>query len=252
MHGHVYEIPGEQIDIHAGGMDLIFPHHENEIAQSESFTGKKPFVKYWLHNGFLQIGEEKMSKSLGNMLSIKEVLAKYSPDAVRAFILSSHYRSPLSFTWEGLDGAVKGSDRLARAVNRPNPSATAEALDVTKYRQQFIEAMDDDFNSAKALGILFDLAREINQAADSGANIAEATKTLKELAGNVLGLKLNKLDQQSDSGADNSEIEKLIQARLDLKKAKEFKKADEIRNKLNEMGILLEDGPKGTTWRKKG
>jgi cysteinyl-tRNA synthetase len=243
---------GEQIDIHAGGMDLIFPHHENEIAQSESFTGKKPFVKYWLHNGFLQIGEEKMSKSLGNMLTIKEVLAKYNPDAVRAFILSSHYRSPLSLTWEGLDGAVKGADRLARAANRQNPSTTASALDAAKYRQQFIEAMDDDFNSAKAMGILFDLARDINQAADSGSNIEEAAKSLKDLAGNVLGLKLKAVDNSTSSVEAAPFIELLIQTRLNLRAAKQFQLADEIRQKLTDLGILLEDGPKGTTWRKKG
>jgi cysteinyl-tRNA synthetase len=242
---------GEQIDIHAGGQDLVFPHHENEIAQTESFTGKKPFVKYWLHNGFLQIGSEKMSKSLGNMLSIKEVLAKYPANAVRVFILSSHYRSPLSFAWEGLDGAVKGAERLARAVNRENPSASAPALDASKYHSDFIEAMDDDFNSAKAMGILFDLARDINQAADNGSNIAEAAAILKTLAGDVLGLRLNKLSQNNEPGVDTSEIEKLIQARLDCKKAKDFKKADEIRAKLTAMGILLEDGPKGTSWRKK-
>jgi cysteinyl-tRNA synthetase len=218
---------GEQIDIHAGGMDLIFPHHENEIAQSESFTGKKPFVKYWLHNGFLQIGEEKMSKSLGNMLTIKEVLAKYNPDAVRAFILSSHYRSPLSFT-------------------------TAPALDAAQYRQQFIEAMDDDFNSAKAMGILFDLARDINQAADSGSNIEEAAKSLKDLAGNVLGLKLKAVDNSTSSVEAAPFIELLIQTRLNLRAAKQFQLADEIRQKLTDLGILLEDGPKGTTWRKKG
>jgi cysteinyl-tRNA synthetase len=242
---------GEQIDIHAGGMDLIFPHHENEIAQSESFTGKKPFVKYWLHNGFLQIGEEKMSKSLGNMLTIKEVLAKYSSDAVRAFILNSHYRSPLSFTWEGLDGAVKSSDRLARAANRQNPSTTSQSLDVSKYREQFMNAMDDDFNSAKAMGILFDLARDINQAADSGANIGEAGRKLKELAGNVLGLQLKPTDNTSGSVEASPFIELLIQTRLNLRQAKQFQMADEIRNKLTELGILLEDGPKGTTWRKK-
>jgi cysteinyl-tRNA synthetase len=242
---------GEQIDIHAGGMDLIFPHHENEIAQSESFTGKKPFVKYWLHNGFLQIGEEKMSKSLGNMLTIKEVLAKYSSDAIRAFILNSHYRSPLSFTWEGLDGAVKSTDRLARAANRQNPSTSAQSLDVSKYREQFVNAMDDDFNSARAMGILFDLARDINQAADSGSNIGEATKTLKELAGNVLGLQLKPVDNISGSVEASPFIELLIQTRLNLRQAKQFQMADEIRNKLTELGIILEDGPKGTTWRKK-
>jgi cysteinyl-tRNA synthetase len=242
---------GEQIDIHAGGQDLVFPHHENEIAQSESFTGKKPFVKYWLHNGFLQIGEEKMSKSLGNMQTIREVLAKYSPDAIRIFILSSHYRSPLSFAWEGLDGAAKGAERLARAVNRPNPSTTAAALDAAGYRQQFTEAMDDDFNSAKGMGILFDLARDINQAADSGSNIAAAVGILKELSGQVLGLRLAAVDNSAASVEAAPFIELLLQTRLNLRKAKQFQMADEIRNKLTELGILLEDGAQGTTWRKK-
>ncbi|HSW56860.1 MAG TPA: cysteine--tRNA ligase [Dehalococcoidales bacterium] len=242
---------GEQIDIHAGGMDLVFPHHENEIAQTESFTGKKPFVKYWLHNGFLQIGEEKMSKSLGNMLTIKEVLAKYSADAIRTFILSSHYRSPLSFAWEGLDGALKGAERLARAANRENPSTVTKPLDTTAYRQQFMDAMDDDFNSAKAIGILFDLARDINQAADNGANIVEAVKTLKELAGNVLGLQLTAPEKLASAVEAAPFIELLIQTRLKLRQAKQFQLADEIRNKLTELGIWLEDTPKGTTWRKK-
>jgi cysteinyl-tRNA synthetase len=242
---------GEQIDIHAGGMDLVFPHHENEIAQSESFTGKKPFVKYWLHNGFLQIGAEKMSKSLGNFLTIKEVLSKHSPDAIRIFILSSHYRSPLSFTWEGLDGAEKGAERLSRAANRESPAGAGQSFDGGKYKELFIEAMDDDFNSARAMGILFDLARDINQAADSGQDIQAGTGLLKELAGDVLGLRLNKLSQETDSAVDREEVEKLVQARADAKKAKDFKKADEIRSQLSEMGILLEDGPKGTTWRQK-
>jgi cysteinyl-tRNA synthetase len=274
---------GEQIDIHGGGQDLIFPHHENEIAQSESFTGKAPFVKYWMHNGFLQIGEEKMSKSLGNMMTIKDVLAKRSPDAIRIFILSSHYRSPLSFTWEGLEGAEKGAERLARAANREEP-ANGKALDVTDFKNQFIEAMDDDFNSAKAIGILFDLAREINQAADSGEDIKEAKKTFIELAGGIMGLRLPAPTAQAESvdigkikevisqitsnagippavkeslsasaaaqdGTAASLMEKLIQARKDLRQAKQYQIADQIRNKLTEAGILLEDTPKGTTWR---
>ncbi len=242
---------GEQIDIHGGGQDLIFPHHENEIAQSESFTGKVPFVKYWMHNGFLQIGEEKMSKSLGNMMTIKDVLAKHSADTIRIFILSSHYRSPLSFTWEGLGGAEKGSERLARAANREVPTGTADILDSGPYRQQFIEAMDDDFNSAKAIGILFDLARDINQAADSGKNIAEALITLKGLAGDVMGLKLAAVESKAESVEAAPFIELLIETRYNLRQAKQYQMADEVRNKLAELGILLEDTPRGTTWRQK-
>jgi cysteinyl-tRNA synthetase len=243
---------GEQIDIHGGGQDLVFPHHENEIAQSESFSGKVPFVKYWMHNGFLQIGEEKMSKSLGNMLTIKDVLAKRSADSVRVFVLSSHYRSPLSFTWEGLEGAEKGAERLARAAHRADSAApSGRALDAAEYRRQFIEAMDDDFNSAKAVGILFDLAREINQAADSGKNIADARNLLKQLASEVLGLRLPAEESNAKSVEAAPFIELLIQTRFDLRQAKQYQMADEIRKKLADLGILLDDTPKGTVWKQK-
>lgn len=242
---------GETLDIHGGGQDLIFPHHENEIAQSEGFTGKKPFVKYWMHNGFLQVGQEKMSKSLGNMLTIKDVLSKHSPDAIRVFILSSHYRSPLSLSEEGLEGAEKGSERLARAANRADNSSAAILFDASAYRQQFIEAMDDDFNSAKAMGILFDLARDINQAADSGRGIAEAGKILKELAGDVMGLKLPTEEGKAESVEAAPFIELLIKTRYDLRQVKQYQLADEIRKKLADLGILLEDTTKGTTWKSK-
>jgi len=243
---------GEQIDIHGGGQDLIFPHHENEIAQSESFTGKVPFVRYWMHNGFLQIGQEKMSKSLGNFLTIKEVLAKHSPDAIRVFILSSHYRSPLSFTWEGLEGAEKGVERLARATHRENPgNASGKALDAAPYIQSFREAMDDDFNTAKAMGILFDLARDINQAADSGSDISAAAGLLQELGGGVMGLRLQPVEGSAGSADAAPFIELLIQTRFNLRQAKQYQMADEIRKKLSDLGILLEDTPKGTTWRAK-
>jgi cysteinyl-tRNA synthetase len=243
---------GDQIDMHGGGQDLVFPHHENEIAQSESYTGKVPFVKYWLHNGFLQIGQEKMSKSLGNMLTIKAVLSKHSPDAVRIFILSSHYRSPLTFTWEGLDAAEKGAERLARAVQREDsPSAKTSALDVKGYRLQFVEAMDDDFNTAKAMGILFDLARDINQAADAGETIAEARGLLKEMSENILGLRLPSVESKTGTVEAAPFIELLIQTRISLRQAKQYQAADDIRTKLAELGVVLEDTPKGTTWRTK-
>ena len=243
---------GEQIDIHGGGQDLTFPHHENEIAQSESYSGKVPFAKYWMHNGFLQIGEEKMSKSLGNMLTIKEVLTKRSADAIRVFVLSSHYRSPLSFTWEGLESAEKGADRLARAANRADEAAlSAGMLEADSYRRQFTEAMDDDFNSAKAIGILFDLAREINQAADNGKNITEARKLLKQLAAEVMGLRLVTEESKAESVEAAPFIELLIQTRYNLRQAKQYQLADEIRQKLGGLGILLDDTPKGTTWKQK-
>ncbi|MDD5083192.1 MAG: cysteine--tRNA ligase, partial [Dehalococcoidales bacterium] len=166
---------GETLDIHGGGQDLIFPHHENEIAQSESFTGKKPFVKYWLHNGLIQLGEEKMSKSLGNLVTIKEALRKFSADAIRLFVLSSYYRNPLSYSDEALAAAERGVDRLRQAIRLEGTEAGANGkLDAGPYRQRFIEAMDDDFNTAQASATLFDLVREINRADESGMSNAEA------------------------------------------------------------------------------
>jgi cysteinyl-tRNA synthetase len=243
---------GEQIDIHGGGQDLVFPHHENEIAQSESFTGKKPFVKYWMHNGFLQIGEEKMSKSLGNMLTIKEALTKHSADALRVFILSGQYRSPLSLSDEGMDAAEKGTERLSRAVNREDSAArAANSFDIEPYRKQFVESMDDDFNTAQGLSILFDLARALNQAADSGGNITDGQALLKELAGDVMGLRLVSTEAKTGSVEAAPFIELLIKTRYNLRQAKQYQMADEIRVKLSELGIILEDTPKGTVWRSK-
>jgi cysteinyl-tRNA synthetase len=243
---------GEQIDIHGGGQDLVFPHHENEIAQSESYSGKVPFAKYWMHNGFLQIGDEKMSKSLGNMLTIRDVLARRSSDAIRVFILSSHYRSPLSFTWDGLEGAEKGAERISRAANRADgPGTSGEGLDVATFRWQFVEAMDDDFNSAKAMGVLFDLAREINQAADSGKNIAEARNLLKQLAREVMGLRLVAQESKTESLEVAPFIDLLIRTRYELRQAKQYQMADDIRKKLADLGILLDDTPGGTVWKNK-
>jgi cysteinyl-tRNA synthetase len=266
---------GETLDIHGGGQDLIFPHHENEIAQSESFTGKKPFAKYWMHNGLVQVGEEKMSKSLGNLITIKDALARHSADALRAFILSSHYRSPLSYTEEGLEGAEKGAERLARAAHREHSvGSSGIAIDAGPYRTQFIEAMDDDFNTARALGILFDLARDINQAADSGSSISVARQILQELAGDVLGLRLtnaqtithlvdakaaivlageevNKLFDGLKNGISESSVDQLVLQRSAYRDLKNYKGADEIRARLAELGIILEDTPKGTAWRQK-
>jgi cysteinyl-tRNA synthetase len=243
---------GEQLDIHGGGQDLIFPHHENEIAQSESYTGKAPFVKYWMHNGLVQVGEQKMSKSLGNLLTIKDMLTKNSPDSVRVFILSSQYRSPLSYSPEGLEAAEKGAERLSRAASRDKPVAAPSAvLDPEPYRRQFIEAMDDDFNTAQALSILFDLARALNQAADSGADVSNACKTLKDLAGDVLGLRLPAVEAKGGNVEAAPFIELLIKTRYDLRQAKQYQLADQIRKQLVDLGILLEDTPTGTVWRSK-
>ncbi len=234
---------GDTLDIHGGGQDLVFPHHENEIAQSESFTGTKPFVRYWLHNGLVQFGEEKMSKSLGNLVTIKEALSKYSADAIRIFILSSHYRSPLTYSEEALEAAEGGVERLVRVLSRNQPTPdTKEAFDAEPYRRQFIEAMDDDFNTPQALGTLFDLARAINQAGDSGLSFVGARSVLSELARNVLGLELEPFEFIRKP---NKEIEPLVnwlsRARNILREAKQWQPADEIRSQLSELDIILED-----------
>jgi len=253
---------GDTLDIHGGGQDLIFPHHENEIAQSECFTGVEPFVRYWLHNGMVQFGEEKMSKSLGNLITIKEALEKYSADALRIFVLSSHYRSPLTYSEEALEAARSGAERLARVISRDDPTeGKGETLDAEPYRKQFIEAMDDDFNTPRALGVLFDLAREINQAGDGGIGIDKAKNTLLSLARNVLGLKLpliiiktisetisikETVDATVTPSTVNTRVNRLIKERTDCRENKNWQRADEIRNKLAELGVILEDTKTGT------
>jgi len=257
---------GDTLDIHGGGQDLIFPHHENEIAQSESFTGVKPFVKYWLHNGLVQLAGDKMSKSLGNLITIKEALKNYSADALRIFILNSHYRSPLTYSEEGLEAAKSAEERLLRVVSRDDPvGGKGEALDAESYRQQFIEAMDDDFNTAKALGVLFELTSAINQAADAGVGIKKAQNTLVSLAREVLGLKLPRIIYGKASlkglgtltargtviGAQptsetEERVNRIVEERLKCRQEKKWQRADEIREKLTELGVVLEDTKTGT------
>jgi cysteinyl-tRNA synthetase len=247
---------GSTLDIHGGGQDLIFPHHENEIAQSESFTGVKPFVKCWMHNGLVQIGEEKMSKSLGNLVTIKEVLGKYSPDAIRIFILSSHYRSSLTYSEEALEAAQGGVERLLRVISRDDPTGgEGKALDADSYRNQFIEAMNDDFNTPQALAFLFDLAREINQAGDSGLSFVRAKSVLSELARNVLGLELEPSELIREPEPETqTPVVFLIEARHALRRVKQFELADKIRGTLNDMGIMLEDAHEETAiiWKRLG
>jgi len=251
---------GDQIDIHGGGQDLVFPHHENEIAQSEGFTGAKPFVKYWLHNGLLQLGEDKMSKSLGNLVTIKEILAKHSADALRVFVLSSHYRSPLTYSDDTLEAAEKGVDRLRRVLAIDDNTASREALDAEPYRRRFIEAMDDDFNTPKAIAVLFDLARAINQASHAGNGFGEAQETMRALGRDVLGLKLEPIVITTYAPTVTvtetlSEVDaltkRLVEERIKCREEKNWQRADEIRNKLDEMGIVLEDTQKGTVWKRK-
>jgi cysteinyl-tRNA synthetase len=239
---------GQQIDIHGGGQDLIFPHHENEIAQSECFTDRRPFVKYWMHNGLLQLGAEKMSKSLGNLVTIRRVLEKHSADGVRIFFLSSHYRSPLTYTEEAMDAAEKGAERLRQVAGIAAGGGEPARIDVAGYKTRFVESMDDDFNTPQALSAVFDLAREINRERDAGRDVAEAKQMFGELSG-VLGLTL----KSSENGLTDAApfIELLISTRKELRQAKQFQLADGIRNKLSDLGITLEDAPQGTVWRNK-
>ncbi|HUU08721.1 MAG TPA: cysteine--tRNA ligase [Dehalococcoidales bacterium] len=271
---------GETLDIHGGGQDLIFPHHENEIAQSESFTGKKPFVKYWLHNGLLQLGEEKMSKSLGNLITIQEALEMYRADAIRIFVLSSHYQSPLTFSDEALEAAESGAERLRQTAHGGYATGAKKAkINVKTYHDRFIKAMDDDFGTPQALATLFDLAREINRADEAGYEAKEARGALKELA-EVLGLTLKErelppLDVEPlrellisinewrqlaglkeipvEKTPDDVEalMELITATRSALRDKKKWQQADMIRVKLDEAGTTLEDTPRGTVWRRK-
>jgi cysteinyl-tRNA synthetase len=244
---------GEQLDVHGGGQDLIFPHHENEIAQSESFTGRVPFVRYWLHNGFVLFNETKMSKSLGNVVSLTEALEQHDPVAVRLFILQSHYRSPLNLSDEGFEAAARGVDRLRGALEGDDGRATADGEaptePVARAREAFVAAMDDDFNTPGAIASLFDLAREANRQREGGDAAAAlgARSALRELAG-VLGLDLAPRAAAGGLGAAPF-VELLLRVRRELRAAKQFQLADLVREELTGLGITLEDRPDGTTWR---
>ncbi|MGD8644844.1 MAG: cysteine--tRNA ligase [Chromatiales bacterium] len=242
---------GNHFDIHGGGQDLQFPHHENEIAQSEGATCQH-FVNYWMHNGFVRINEEKMSKSLGNFFTVREILERYRPEEIRYFILTAQYRSPLNYADDQLDAARAALTRLYTAL-RGLPDA--QALEGTDYERRFAEAMDDDFNTPIALSVLFDLARELNKAREEGGSEQGAAlgALLRKLAGH-LGLLSDDperyLKGESADGLSDQEIEALIQARANARKAKNFAEADRIRDELQSKGVILEDGAGGTTWRR--
>ncbi|MCU0485887.1 MAG: cysteine--tRNA ligase [Anaerolineales bacterium] len=246
---------GEQIDIHGGGNDLVFPHHENEIAQTESITGK-PFARYWVHNGMLQLGGEKMSKSLGNLITIEEFLAQHEGDVMRMMVLNSSYRNPLTFTDEVIQQAEKALERLRQAL-RPVPASGEPSIEadqrleqqIKQTRQGFIESMDDDFNSAGAMGNLFDLVRVLNQSRDAGASQAQiklGRDTLRELM-TVLGLRT---ERASSAGSEaDAFIKLLIEIRKELRQQKLWALSDLVRNRLADLGVLLEDSKDGTTWK---
>lgn len=230
---------GETFDIHGGGQDLVFPHHENEIAQSEGATGK-PYVKYWLHNGFVNIDNEKMSKSLGNFFTIRDILKKYDPEVLRFFVLTTHYRSPINFSEEQLIEAKKGLDKLYFAVHENINIEITDLIDMSTFEKSFVEYMDDDFNSAGAIGTLFNLATMTNQMKSS-----QGAKLLKKLGG-VLGL-LQKEKQSIDISED---ILKLDEARQAARKNKDFATADKLRAEITAKGYMVKDTPQGTTWSK--
>ncbi|QSA97445.1 cysteine--tRNA ligase [Methylococcus sp. EFPC2] len=248
---------GNHFDIHGGGMDLQFPHHENEIAQSEGATGET-FVNLWMHNGFVRVNEEKMSKSLGNFFTVREILSRYRPETVRFFILNSHYRSPLNYSDENLDEAHSALTRLYNALRGLEPGA--ESALGTPFRSRYEAAMDDDFNTPEALAVLFDLAKEINrQKAANEPGARDLAGTLKAL-GDALGLLQENAEDwmkggspQAASGTEEpseSAVEALIQHRLEARRNKNWAESDRIRDELKALGIVLEDGASGTTWRR--
>ncbi len=273
---------GTTFDIHGGGRDLIFPHHENEIAQSEGATGKT-FVKYWLHNGFVNANQEKMSKSLGNFFTIRDILKSYDPEVVRFFVLTAHYRSPIDFSDQNLEESRLGLTRfyealalldktLGKADLNPEPGDLADALKepverLARLEERFRDAMDDDFNTALAIGHMFDAVRAINRILAEESTLNDQLQTLLSKGrddllrlGDVLGLFTSKpsswlarsaQEGLADAGLSETEIEALIVERREARANRDFARADQIRDELAAKGVLLLDGPEGTTWKMK-
>jgi cysteinyl-tRNA synthetase len=252
-------ILGETIDIHAGGQDLMFPHHENEIAQSEAKTGKT-YVNYWMHNGYINIDNQKMSKSLNNFFTTREILDSFEPEVVRFFMLQAHYRSPVNFSKELMEAAKNGLDRLYNVKENlvfsiehaPNKQLTAEENamleSLGRYKTRFIEVMDDDFNTADGIAVIFEMAREINidvTLQSSNVFLGSALDAFLELT-EVLGI------LKRENATLDSDVEALIAERQQARKDKNFKRADEIRDQLKAEGIILEDTPQGIKWHRKG
>lgn len=240
-------ILGDNFDIHAGGLDLQFPHHENEIAQSEAANGCQ-FANYWVHAGLVQINNEKMSKSLNNFFTIRDVLAKHHPEIVRYFMFASHYRSPVNYSEDNLTNARVSMDRFYAAL-RDLPET--KPITNSDYEQRFIEAMDDDFNTPVALSVLFDLARDINKIRETDLHkAAELAATLKMLASKVFGILQCDPEQFLQAGFDATEVENLIAQRKQARADKNWAESDRIRDALHAMGVAIEDNAQGTTWRR--
>lgn len=242
---------GNHFDIHGGGSDLTFPHHENERAQSECAT-KETFVNYWMHVGFVQINKEKMSKSLNNFFTIKEVLKEYDAEVIRYFLIASHYRSPVNYSLENLDQAKQALTRLYTALKDLDiKNAPKESVGSNEWQEKFFQAMNDDFNTPQALAVLFDLCSHINSAKTNDLELATfLAATLKQLA-NILGILCSEPSAFLKGNiSDANEIESLIAARNVAREQKNWAKADEIRDELKAMGIVIEDSQGQTTWRK--
>ncbi|WP_088552733.1 cysteine--tRNA ligase [Calderihabitans maritimus] len=271
---------GNGFDIHGGGNDLIFPHHENEIAQSEAYTGEVPFVRYWLHNGFITVNQEKMSKSSGNFFLVREVLEKYNPDVVRFYLLSTHYRSPLDFDEEKLNASKKGLERIKSCLShideilgkQPGTSSTAPEVEqgsrkllefLSTTRTKFEQAMDDDFNTALAIAALFELCREVNSYINHPefeitSQTQEVLRQTKEiiitLGEEVLGIlpdlaKQKEKDTQQEENITKDLLELILEIRQDARRKKDWATADHIRDRLKELGVLVEDTPHGPRWK---
>lgn len=247
---------GETFDIHAGGSDLIFPHHENEIAQSEGANGKK-FVNYWLHFGFLNIDNEKMSKSLGNFFTTRDFLKQYSAETLRFFYLQTHYRSPLNFTQEALESSKKGLEKIQNLWERfteITPGENSNEFDLKRFKDEFDECMSDDFNSPKALAVIFDFVKEFNSyltvnQTPTNEVLSKAQEFLFTTAGGVFGLILTS-DENTGSNLEPALIDLLVDIRFEAKLAKNFALADKIRVELNNLGIELKDSKEKTIWKK--
>jgi len=252
---------GEQFDIHGGGNDLIFPHHENEIAQSEAAFGKKPWVRYWLHTGFLNIRGEKMSKSLGNIIPIKDILKEWDAEVLRLFFVSKHYRSPIDFREELLEETKESLDRIYNVIERldclriVNNLAKDEEIILKKLKEsksKFIEAMDDDFNTPKAIAVVFDFVRELNKFIENRKEISRKLKRqlddFFEMFSYVFGVLKGRKKEFTEEIVEKL-MKIIIDARESLRKRKEFGLSDKIREMLKEIGIELEDTPEGIKWR---